>query len=227
MPKHEDPVIRFWRKVGKTEGCWLWTGSRSPYYGNFYPDHGTCVHAHRYSWELAYGPIPPDMQVLHKCDVRHCVRPDHLFLGTQQDNMDDMAAKGRRWTMPRKLSPAQEQEIVTRFVNGTMSQRALAAEYGVSQALVSKILLSALPQPLPMRRATKLTVAQVQAIRAAYAAGARQTDLAQQYGTDSGTMSRIVHNKAWRDDALHKARTAQWAAEHATRRAAGQEGRAA
>jgi hypothetical protein len=51
--------------------------------------------AHRMSWEMHFGPIPEGMLVLHHCDVRRCVRPDHLFLGTARDNTRDMIAKGR------------------------------------------------------------------------------------------------------------------------------------
>ena len=93
---------RFWAKVELTlDGCWLWTGSKTgpgPYttggYGTVYW-RGEYLLAHRVMWELANGPIPEGMHVLHRCDVRNCVRPDHLFLGTHQDNMADMARKGR------------------------------------------------------------------------------------------------------------------------------------
>jgi hypothetical protein len=57
---------------------------------------GKMVNVHRVSYGFAYGPIPPGKQVLHRCDVRACVRPDHLFLGTQKDNMADMIDKGRQ-----------------------------------------------------------------------------------------------------------------------------------
>lgn len=64
-------------------------------YGRLYVAKGRSVSATRYSWELHNGPIPSGLSVLHKCDNPPCVRPDHLFVGTQDDNMKDMVAKGR------------------------------------------------------------------------------------------------------------------------------------
>lgn len=76
-------------------GCWLWTGmlTTSGYGG--YTDNGKVRVASRLSWELHEGPIPPGLCVLHRCDVRPCVNPAHLFLGTKGDNNRDCAAKGR------------------------------------------------------------------------------------------------------------------------------------
>lgn len=88
-------VRRFWSQVEKTETCWLWIGNRHAIgYGRCGVD-GTHAAAHRVAWELTNGPIPDGMFCLHTCDVRACVRPAHLFLGTQADNMQDMVAKGR------------------------------------------------------------------------------------------------------------------------------------
>lgn len=87
---------RFWAKVDKTDDCWLWTAHRQATgYGQFSPSPGHPVGAHRFAWELAHGPIPAGMYVCHHCDVRACVRVDHLFLGSPRDNMADMVAKGR------------------------------------------------------------------------------------------------------------------------------------
>ena len=90
---------RFWEKVQKTDSCWLWTGSkRNKGYGAFvFVRNGEVVQgrAHRYSYELLNGEIPDGLFVLHHCDVPACVNPDHLFLGTNKDNVDDMVKKGR------------------------------------------------------------------------------------------------------------------------------------
>jgi len=76
-------------------GCWLWTAATSPIgYGEFRLKR--MIPAHRAAWILFKGPIPNEMDVLHKCDVRSCVNPDHLFLGTHQENMKDRDAKGRK-----------------------------------------------------------------------------------------------------------------------------------
>jgi HNH endonuclease/helix-turn-helix protein len=86
---------RFWQKVLKTETCWLWTAYKKP------DGHGTfnrgkrMALAHRYSYELHCGVIPHGMLVCHKCDVPSCVNPDHLFLGTPDDNVRDCIRKGR------------------------------------------------------------------------------------------------------------------------------------
>jgi hypothetical protein len=96
MPPERPPEIRFWEKVEKSDGCWLWTGSvtKSGGYGQL-SVNGKPVRAHRFIYELLHGPIPVGMRVCHTCDNPPCVRPDHLFLGTPKDNTHDMIRKGR------------------------------------------------------------------------------------------------------------------------------------
>lgn len=95
----ETPIrYRFLEKIefDALTGCWLWTGARHPQgYGFIKRKDGTQLRAHRVAYELAYGPIPPGLQVCHRCDNPRCVRPGHLFLGTARDNAADMVAKGR------------------------------------------------------------------------------------------------------------------------------------
>lgn len=96
--KQCSTACRFWSKVGRAEsGCWEWQWSvfKQTGYGQFALDSKTPVNAHRMSWELVNGTVPSGLFVLHKCDNRKCVNPEHLFLGNQQDNMEDMAKKGR------------------------------------------------------------------------------------------------------------------------------------
>lgn len=87
---------RFWRRVKKLDGCWIWQGSLSQNYGRLTLDDRRKAFAHRYSYELAYGHIPEGLCVLHKCDNPPCVRPDHLFLGTRKDNRADCVSKNRQ-----------------------------------------------------------------------------------------------------------------------------------
>lgn len=92
---------RFWSKVDKSTSCWLWTSNRHHNgYGQIAQSRNGSAKqrwlwAHRVSWELTHGAIPADLFVLHRCDTPLCVNPDHLFLGTKQDNIDDSVQKGR------------------------------------------------------------------------------------------------------------------------------------
>lgn len=88
---------RFWEKVDKSGKCWVWTACKQAFgYGKFVIKKGDSpVAAHRLSYELEVGQIPKGLFVLHRCDNPACVRPAHLFIGTQRDNMQDMRSKGR------------------------------------------------------------------------------------------------------------------------------------
>lgn len=87
---------RFWAKVEKSEACWNWKASKSKKgYGNFVHKSFPTILAHRISWILSNGAIPAMLDVCHHCDNPSCVRPDHLFIGTRSDNMQDCVNKGR------------------------------------------------------------------------------------------------------------------------------------
>lgn len=122
-------------------GCWLWTGSKiQGGYGKLWV-YGKYMLAHRYSWQLHNGPIPDELCVLHRCDNPSCVNPDHLFLGTQADNLADMRAKGRD-NQPKGeahgMAKLTEPEIPL-IRNDPRLHRIIAADYGVSSTLISVI----------------------------------------------------------------------------------------
>ncbi len=143
---------RFWEKVDMAGDCWIWTGCTTApgKYGRIVVD-GKLELAHRVSWEMANGPIPEiegsDFHgtcVCHSCDVKSCVNPAHLFLGTHQDNMDDMATKGRN-AQPKgskqhlaKMTESEVRSIRAALARG-QTQQSLADIYGVVQTSISKI----------------------------------------------------------------------------------------
>ncbi len=97
--KNEPIEIRFWQKVSKTDSCWVWTGLKQKAgYGLIQEggkNGGKRITASRLSYKLAYGDFDQSLKVCHTCDNPSCVRPDHLFLGTQADNMRDCSLKKR------------------------------------------------------------------------------------------------------------------------------------
>lgn len=117
-PKHfaQTEEDKFWSYVKKADGdgCWEWQGGmvkKTEYggrgYGAFAPKTGEITPAHRYAYELLIGPIPDGLLACHKCDNPRCVRPDHIFPGTDLDNMRDMIAKGRAgWQKARRSGEA-------------------------------------------------------------------------------------------------------------------------
>lgn len=144
------PSERFLKHVHKTATCWLWCGTVKAHgYGVIRIDT-KLWRAHRLSWSLFAGPIPDGKSVLHRCDNTRCVNPNHLFIGTQLDNVKDMDAKGRGVRENRhpakgeahgraKLAEDQVAEIRHAHCHGAR-QVDLARIYGISQATVSAIL---------------------------------------------------------------------------------------
>ena len=127
---------RFWSKVAKGDRCWLWKAGTSHGYGSFRVD-GKVRRAHVVSWKLEHGSYP-ELYVCHSCDTPLCVRPDHLFLGTQVDNMRDCVIKGR---IDRKF-PIDKIGLLVSLRELGYLQRELADMFGLTQGHVSQLLRS-------------------------------------------------------------------------------------
>ena len=138
---------RFWDKVDKSGDCWLWTACIASHgYGQFHiAKSRPVVRAHRFAWQLEHGSIPAGLCVLHSCDVKACVNPAHLFLGTQADNVRDMIAKrrisDRRGAMNSSAKLDEEAVRVIRiYVEHGHEQNALARHMGISYTTVRNIM---------------------------------------------------------------------------------------
>lgn len=137
---------RLLAKIDKKQdsGCWEWTGSKCRKYGTI-GINGRTVRAHRASYEAFKGQIPHGLNVLHRCDNPPCINPEHLFLGTQLENIADRVAKGRTRSggqgrrdgtnYPTKLTEADAREILS----SRESSPTCAAKYGISPKLVRLI----------------------------------------------------------------------------------------
>lgn len=142
-----DVVAAFWAKVEKTESCWLWRGALS---GNGYGSlgvNGKTWPAHRYAWLVVYGePIEHGLFVCHTCDVRLCVRREHLFIGTCKDNIQDAKRKGRLYSTDArgedhnmaKLNPLKV-GMIRRLLSVGYSQKWLAGYFGVTKRNIQQI----------------------------------------------------------------------------------------
>ena len=140
-------IQRFFSKVRMPDDnrqCFEWLGYKDKDgYGRHRPGSGkNYVGAHRFAWKLAGGSIPDGMCVLHRCDNRGCVNPLHLFLGTNQDNADDMIAKKRHNTGSRHtraiFTESDVRQIKSLLAQG-ISQRAIAGKFGCSRGAISAI----------------------------------------------------------------------------------------
>jgi hypothetical protein len=141
---------RFEAKViaaSSPNGCMLWSASVRthglPYgmIGVWYGDKCKIRNAHRVSWELYRGPIPKGMKVLHECDNPRCVNPDHLFLGTQLENVHDMHQKGRGPNFKGEKNPRARlsKSQIIEIRNDPRTHVKIAANYGIGTTQVSRI----------------------------------------------------------------------------------------
>lgn len=158
----DNDMDRFWSlvdRIGGEDACWLWIGKsfHTFGYGLFrLPSLQNWVHAHRFLYFVTNGDIPNGLFVCHNCptgDNPRCVNPRHMFLGTSGDNARDRERKGRHphpptWAGIGELNPKAKMtdrlvvEARTRYAHGGISQAQLGREYGMSQAMMNKIILS-------------------------------------------------------------------------------------
>jgi Mor family transcriptional regulator len=207
--------------VVKENGCWEWTK---------YIDHGgypktsfrksknlsSRISAHRYSYERFKGEIPVGLYVCHNCpggDNRSCVNPNHLWLGTQLENMQDKGNKGNQCKGVthgnHKLTEQDVKDIRRRYSEGEYGSD-LAKEYNVSNGLIYHIKngkawkytiigdecekLKKIKRNYPI----KLTEEDVRNIRRRYSEGEKVIDLAKEFDVESTMISRIKNGKAWK-----------------------------
>jgi hypothetical protein len=140
----ETSLVRFMRHVARdpaADGCWIWTGATSGSSYGAAKMGGKQWQAHRLSYTLHRGEIPAGLLVCHRCDVRTCVNPEHLFLGTHRDNMIDKVRKGRHVVSRGEANGAAklDAERVAKIRDAAGPQRQIAITFGVAQTLVSQI----------------------------------------------------------------------------------------
>lgn len=126
-------------RLNTETGCIEWCGHRNhDGYGKL--QFKSKLHsAHRIAWEVAYGAIPGGICVLHKCDVRHCINPDHLFLGTQVDNIADMCAKGRQAKAESAGGTKLNAKKVLAILRDERLDKEIALDYKISLSVVAQI----------------------------------------------------------------------------------------
>lgn len=199
-----EPVAsRFWSKVNKTDGCWIWEGARtSQGYGAFWIN-GRTLPAHRVVLSLSGVAVNEEMFVCHKCDNCSCVNPAHLFLGTAADNSADMKAKSRQARGSRnaaaKLSDSSLSGVVAAIRDG-LSYRAVAAMFKIDRAQVSNIARGRAWGVPPLRTTElqrRLTPDEVLAVRYAHNSGSSIRECATIVGCSYTTARRVLRGERY------------------------------
>lgn len=186
--------------------CWLWTGSvNDDGYGNIWIGK-SCKKTHRVSYILFKGDIPDKMCVCHKCDKRSCINPEHLWIGTHKDNMNDMVNKGRTLYAEQrknnKIPRALYLEIVNKYLSG-QRQTQLAKEYNCH----STTIWNAIHKIVPINKIdlkgekhpyAKLTEGIVKMIRKYKSEGLSTKEIALKYNISTQLVNRINKRLIWK-----------------------------
>ena len=148
-PKRRPIKERLLEKRTIEEDCWLWTGSKSDMgYGRMGVGHTGTYFVHRLAYQEFKGPIPKGLYICHSCDKPLCFNPDHLWAGTQRDNLRDALAKGRCRNRvfygedhgQCKLTDKQILSMRNEYKLGHTSHRRLSAKFKVSRSHVARLL---------------------------------------------------------------------------------------
>lgn len=202
------------KRVIKRKGCWGWKGILTKWgYGDMSiggRNNAKHHNAHRISWMIYKGDIPKGLFVLHRCDVRVCCNPSHLFLGTPKDNMHDMIKKKRSnflkgddcpWS---KVNSTIVLDILDMLKQG-INTKDIAQKYDIKLSMISDIKTGHRWGHIGDRTSIKvkpykivLNEDKVREIKKEYAQGARVCDLVKKYNLNRGTLDDIKHNRTWK-----------------------------
>lgn len=185
-------------------GCHEWTACHLPNGYGAIQYEGKKLSAHRVSWQLHNGEIPEGMHVLHKCDNRRCVNPEHLFVGTHQDNMKDRSQKGRAARPPQgdknwaaKLIGSTRTEAKSDWLNSSLIGQEVAKKFGMSAEGMTKAFG---PRGRPKgenNQTAKLTSDDVKKIRERLAEKETIASIARDFGVAWPQIKRIKTGEGW------------------------------
>lgn len=203
--------ILLYKHVTKSDGCWIWNGCKNIHgYGEIKPNR-VHMNASRASWIAHKGKIQKGLFVLHACDNRSCTNPDHLFLGTAKDNMQDMIKKGRNKTLRgedcsySKLNNEIVLGILEKVKNG-ISTSIIAGDYNITSKYVNEIKRGNKwahvgdRTEIPVIESNKIIMNEekVSEIRKKFREGYRVVDICKEYGVSRSTIDDIKKGRTWK-----------------------------